>query len=93
MTDWGRALRGGAKEGGDVIWDTPVAMPRYHVPITGRDLRPVKKAVHIGVTGRKRSERTADLHAKSGKAAEALVKARLPKGSGAVVGKARKVKD
>jgi hypothetical protein len=68
-------------------------MPRYHAIIRGTDLRPVKKAVSIDVKGRKRSERTADLHAKSKAAAERLITARLPKSGDAKVVEVREVKD
>ena len=60
-------------------------MPRYHAILRGSDLRPAKKSVSVNVRGRKRSEKTVDLHADSKAAAKKLIEARLPKGSDAKV--------
>ncbi len=72
-------------------------MPRYHLKVRGSDLSSVKKAVaDIAVKGQVKSEAgavTVVVDAKDAKAAKALVDARLPKGSGAVVGRAKRVKD
>ncbi len=60
-------------------------MPRYHAILRGSDLRPAKKSVSVDVKGRKRGEKTVDLHAGSKAAAKKLIEDRLPKGSDAKV--------
>jgi hypothetical protein len=71
-------------------------VPRYHLKIKGKDLLAVKKEVRVDVKGKSQgqgAELTADLRAKNKRAAKALVRSRLPKGSDAKIGEPKEVKD